>query len=284
MKSIVLSLFAETFIHPGCGQNDGAIDLPVAKERATSYPFIAGSSHKGAWRDYARHNIDKKEIPKIFGETDEAAGQLLINEARLLLLPVRSLQASYCWVTCPMLLERHARDWERAMGEDITSFTNIGISEEEYIGKKYADNDILFLEERSFSREETISADLIDHLKKLIPNPTSKERLADQLVIINDLDFKWFVENALPIQARNELDSETKQSQNLWYEESLPPDSLFTAIISQRDADNQSLDTLTTKISEHSYLQIGGNETVGQGWFKLGVSAKKEEEKTEGAE
>jgi len=119
MKSIILALFAETFIHPGTGQSATAIDLPVAREAATDYPFIAGSSLKGALRDKARQmwlssdDKDSKEVDDLFGK-QENAGNILVSDARLLLLPVRSLNSSYRWLTCPHLLERLHRDTKRA--------------------------------------------------------------------------------------------------------------------------------------------------------------------------
>ena len=48
MRSAVIGLLAETSIHPGTGRSTGVVDLPVAREAATDYPFIAGSSLKGA--------------------------------------------------------------------------------------------------------------------------------------------------------------------------------------------------------------------------------------------
>ena len=48
MKSAMLGLLAETPIHPGAGRGMGVVDLPVAREAATDYPVLVGSSLKGA--------------------------------------------------------------------------------------------------------------------------------------------------------------------------------------------------------------------------------------------
>ncbi len=121
MNHIMLGLLAETFIHSGIGRNEGAIDLPVAREAATDYPYIPGSSLKGALRDFSRghwKNGDADKVEKCFGkEGAEQAGGVLISDARLLLLPVRSLTGSYRWATCPLILERLKRDQQRLMGE-----------------------------------------------------------------------------------------------------------------------------------------------------------------------
>lgn len=43
----IIGILAETSVHVGAGQMFGAIDLPVAREAATQFPFIPGSSLKG---------------------------------------------------------------------------------------------------------------------------------------------------------------------------------------------------------------------------------------------
>jgi CRISPR-associated protein Cmr4 len=80
----IFGLLAETFVHTGAGQSAGAIDLPVIRERTTEYPFIPGSSMKGALRDAARGG-DDLDLKQLFGEQDNA-GALLIGDARLVLL------------------------------------------------------------------------------------------------------------------------------------------------------------------------------------------------------
>lgn len=112
MNSALLGLLAETPIHPGCGRSMGVVDLPVAREAATDYPLIAGSSLKGALRDKAEA-VSKDQVEKRFGRPDQA-GDLLVADARLLLLPVRSLTGAYRWLTCPHILERFRRDLARA--------------------------------------------------------------------------------------------------------------------------------------------------------------------------
>jgi len=272
MKSIVISLFAESFIHPGSGQDNGAIDLPVARERVTGYPFIAGSSLKGAWRDYARsNNLSKQEQDTLFGEQNQA-GQLLISDARLQLLPVRSLNHSYCWLTSPLALERLARDFKRAFHNDHIDLLNITLGTGKFLG--HPTNGNLFLEERCFEPAGEINPAIINTLKKLIPNSSAAKRLEKQLVILHDEDYKWFTQNALSIQARNVLDDDTKQSNNLWYEETLPPDTLMVSLTSQRTAQGNALETLVKQIIQCPYLQVGGNETVGQGWFNIHVGAQ----------
>ena len=88
--------------------------------------------------------------------------------------------------------------------------------------------------------------------------------------MLHDDDFAWFVRYGLSIQARNVLEDGSKKSKNLWYEETLPPDTLMAALVIGRQAD--ALRSLHQLFPESdAYLQAGGNETVGQGWFAVQV-------------
>jgi CRISPR-associated protein Cmr4 len=263
MNMKIVGMLAETFVHPGSGQNTGAIDLPVAREAATGYPFVAGSSLKGALRDsYEQKNPDNAD--RVFGK-QENAGSLLVSDARLLLLPVRSLSSAYKWVTCPHLLERLKRDTLRSGGEG--SFESPCVENRRALSQG---NGRLFLEERSFDVTGAPGEDVIQALESLIPDEGARNRLADQLTILSDDDFTWFARYGLAVQARNALDNETKTTKPgaLWYEETLPPDTLMYAVLAERG--NNGSAALRSVEEIGGYLQVGGNETVGQGWFSLG--------------
>ena len=272
MNHTLVGMLAETFVHPGSGQNVGAIDLPVAREAATDYPFIAGSSLKGALNDAAgQKGMTEEQIDEIFGtqkpntEKDLKAGNLLVSDARLLLLPVRSLSSAYKWVTCPHLLERLGRDLKRSGGQSAELVVP-NINAKEALGKHPGEAK-LFLEERSFTVKREVDAAVVTALKKLMKYEESKERLDKQLVIVSNDDFNWFAKYGLAVQARNQL-NENKTSNNLWYEETLPPDTLMYSVLAERNSRNgNALQDIQKKVGD--YLQVGGNETVGQGWFAL---------------
>jgi CRISPR-associated protein Cmr4 len=258
-KVEVFGLLAETFVHAGSGQSAGAIDLPVMRERTTEYPFIPGSSIKGALRDAANGN--GLDVDGLFGK-QENAGALLIGDARLVLLPVRSLSSPYRWVTCPLLLERLDRDLRRAerFGLAVPEVQEGAALAAEGTGA-------LYLEERQFAIGGKPDDALVTALTKLIAHVEAGKRLANQLVVLNDNDFAWFARYALPVHARNVLDEKTKTSKNLWYEEALPPDSVLSLLIGERT--EGAADGLAGFLEERRYLQVGGNETVGQGWFAV---------------
>ena len=264
MKTILLGMLAETAIHPGTGRSGGVIDLPVAREAATDYPFIAGSSLKGALRDKTETALEKgKELAdRWFGKAD-SAGDLLVSDARLLLLPVRSLTGSYRWLTCPHIVERLCRDMRRASLPFDASVPEVAQATVQTYGSGK-----IYLEERQLSIAAEPDGKLIELLGSLIPHENTRGRIDKTLAIVSDDDFAWFARYALPVQARNVLDDDTKQSKNLWYEESLPADTLMYAVVAGRN--NAAEETLKSLFEDDdAYIQVGGNETVGEGWFAV---------------
>lgn len=276
MKSIIMGMLAETPVHPGAGRSTGFVDLPVARESITEYPVIVGSSLKGALKDRSREKwpgnraegeerAPSEEVAKAFGKQDDA-GDLIVSDARLLLLPVRSLTGHYKWATCPYLLERLSRDIQRSGFAD--KIKSPKIDKKPTNGTAYGEGSgKIFLEEREFEISGNADKSIIEAVSQLMPNKASAERLAGQLIVLSDDDFKWFASYGLPINARNVLDEGTKTSLNLWYEETLPQDSLFYTLFLERG--DGAIDLVKTLVNERPYLQVGGNETVGQGWFAL---------------
>lgn len=279
MKSMMIGMLAETPVHPGSGRSTGFVDLPVARESVTDYPVIVGSSLKGALKDKAREkwpDVPKegdetkkdlsKKVAEVFGIQDDA-GKLVVSDARLVLLPVRCLTGQYKWVTCPYLLERLERDLMRSDLEK--KFEKLVLDKKPDKGSAFSQDKTkcLFLEEREFKITAEPDGKIIDSVKSLIAHKDTAERLAKQLVILNDDDFKWFASYGLSINARNVLDAKTKKSKNLWYEETLSSDSLFYSVLFERGAG--ALASVQEMLQDHPFLQVGGNETIGQGWFAL---------------
>ena len=271
----IIGLVAETHIHVGVGQSVGALDLPVARERITEYPFVPGSGVKGALRVWAkeRAGLDTDELfgPSLDTPGDSgnqcAAGKILASDARLLLLPVRSLSSAFRWVTCPLILDRLKRDTARAgVSGPVFEIPTVGAGG--YLGQG-DENKGLGLEEREFTRKGGVPDDVLAALDTVARGLGIAHGLAERLVILGDDDFAWFAKYALPVMARNALDdNKIVKGGALWYEESLPPDTVMYLLLGERTPGKLSL--VTAAISdEKAYIQMGGNETVGQGWFKM---------------
>ena len=272
MKHAIIGLLAETSIHPGAEQTGGIVDLPVAREKATNYPFIAGYSLKGALLDAVKQRgMEEEEHNRIFGEQNQA-GNLLVSDARLLLLPVRSLSSSWRWATCPHLLERLAPDCRRSKLGETTN--KINVKKGHYLGKG---SEKLYLEERNFApaNPDANLGKWIETISWLIDDASAQNRSEERLIVLHDDDFAWFATNGLAVQARNVL-NEKKTSTNLFYEETLPPDTLMYALLAERNSGAGSLKPIQNIFQDRPYLQIGGNETVGQGWFNVKWEQKEE--------
>ena len=267
MNTMILGLLAETSIHPGAGGAAGLVDLPVAREAATDYPVIVGSSFKGALRETARQDEQLQgSVEQIFGK-QESAGDLLVADARLLLLPVRSLDAPFRWITCPHLLERCQRDLHRAGHGKAMPVKKIGVARGQCLSASGKDH--VYLEERRFDVAGAVPEPVSDALGHFVAHEPTRERLHRQLTILADEDFAWFARYGLTVTARNRLDEIKKTSKNLWYEETLPPDSLFYALLAERA--DEALSGIRSLFARTPYVRVGGNETVGQGWFAVQV-------------
>jgi len=214
MKSMILGMLAETPIHHGAGRTDGFIDLPVAREAVTNYPIIAGSSLKGALRDLA---VERGIDSKIFGESNKA-GDFLVSDAKLLLLPVRSLTSHYKWVTCPHIIERLSRDLRLSNSDSSLNDISCNPDRGKILGKGSGK---LFLEEREFDLTDEVPRQLADEIREFIIHEQTRSRVEDQLIVMNNDDFQWFASYGLPVNARNKLD-ESKRSKTSGTKSHLP--------------------------------------------------------------
>lgn len=277
MESAVLALYASTYLHPGAGSTTGAIDLPVAREVHTHFPTIAGSSLKGALRQKAEQSeLEKPAVNLLFGpETGQdvrQAGALLVGEARLLALPVRSLQSVFYWVTCPLILDRLARDLDQVDGS--IQIPQLDPQPDQALVPTSHKSEQLVLEELDF---RTVSSEQVDTLaqalRRLLPEavgPHYLTKISRDLAVVPDDDFQHLSVTGTQMAARIVLDDK-KTSKNLWYEETLPPETIFWSLIASRGADSSNSDaqpiTLLRQVVESDgLLQVGGNETQGQGW------------------
>lgn len=265
MNPRIIGLLAETMIHPGQGRQQGILDLPVSREKWTDYPFIAGSALKGALREKA-DDAKFQFMKQIFGHHIKGAGAIGFTDARLLLLPVRSLHGHYFWVTCPYLLERYQRDL--ALSGRMTSRLDWNVKDHQVlVGSGSTAKDMIYLEEFSYYvHKDSVLDQMIEWISPLIYHESVKKRLSKQVAVISDDEFHFFAQYALPIQYKNKL-TDKKTSESVWQEENLPPDSIMYSLMIPRGSESEAVTAFETLITEDPYLQIGGNESTGSGWF-----------------
>lgn len=290
-KTAILGLFTETSLHAGTGQMQSNIDLPIQRESHTSYPCVYGSGVKGALRELAESR-ELKWIDEVFGPDmqngSEHAGALGISDARLLLLPVRSLTGHFKWVTCPAILDRWQADYQRlglAKANDFSVPSTID-NQTALVHDNLPSRDDLFLEEFRFKTQpDQRLQNVIRSIIKLFDpkHPNINSNLIEQLVIINNDMFAHLCRYATPVDAHIAIDNETKVTKRgaLWYQETLPPNTLlYTSLIAQKsrqkESEKKADDILNHVIKDlfpkdRPYLRLGGNETVGMGWCKVKV-------------
>ncbi len=287
MQTTVMTLHAQTALHAGSGQSDSVIDLPVQRESHTGFPCIFGSSMKGALRSHAetRSKIKDAIIAQLFGqkEGDGNAGALLVSDARLLLLPIRSLTGQFRWITCPAVLKRYKADRQR-----FGIHCDLAVPEvnPEEILIASGEEAPLYLEEYRFNGKPHDLSAWVDRLAGAIDYDDAQTMLNNQLGILNDDDFAYLATYTLPVNPHIAIENSTKTTMQgaLWYEETLPPDTLLyvgIGVDNERKAKGKDAQELMTDFQhiftadDARWLQIGGNETVGMGWCSVKFTEEK---------
>ncbi len=288
-NTALLGLLAETSIHAGAGQMAGVIDLLIQREAHTAWPVVYGSAVKGALRTLTEEQ-KAPWLTAIFGpetgNASEHAGALLVGDARLVLLPVRSLTSHFKWVTCPALLKRLRADAQRL---ELPAFAVGAIPEVEDANAALLPEgatNALFLEEFRFEARTADLNAVIPTLAGLMGREDATAALQKQLVVVGDDRFSHLARYATPVNPHVCLDNATKTVKGgmLWYEESLPPDTvLYVGLYAQ--AARVKGETMTAAevldrfltLFARPYLQLGGNETVGMGWCKVTICRGKGE-------
>jgi len=278
----LLFLHAQTGLHPGSGTALGTVDLPVQRERHTQWPIIPASTLKGVLRDACRRTAGNNgALFAVFGpetaEADKHAGALNLTDARLLAFPVRSLKGVFAWVTCSAVLGRLRRDLKLLANEGSGWQLPAEPARNKALcpasSPLLVDGTKLVLEEFEFDR--TGDADHIANwvAQQAIVDEPTQQRLKRHLVVLHDDDFTHFVRHATEVVARIRLDDERKTVKTgaLFYEEFLPPETLFYSVVlahpSRRETDPKTAQDILTYLRQHvpTILQIGADETIGKG-------------------
>lgn len=289
MTAKLMMIHALSPLHAGTGQSVGAIDLPIARERATGLPYLPGSSLKGALRDRSDQQEELRPLTKsVFGPPTENAsehsGSVFFGDARLLLFPVRSIAGTFAWVTSPYLLGRLARDLREAgrttlfKVPDVTGVQSCLVPSESKLVLQAEKKRVIFEDldfEPAPNKEQEVSAvaQVIGELcaSLQLDAATLKQRLC----IVHDDVLAFLVEHATDVAARIRLDNDTKTVARgqLWYEEALPAESVLVSLLLVQptgksglrpDAAVSHLENLTK-----GALQLGGKATVGRGLCAL---------------
>jgi CRISPR-associated protein Cmr4 len=289
-------LYAVSPVHMGAGTAVGVIDNPIQRERHTLHPCFAGSGIKGAVRHgFEAIGGDRALIDRLFGPPSDKgeelhAGAVSFGDAQLVAFPVRCLRGGYVYATCPQAVSRAQRllatigrapGWPAlpaiAEGQCLVSNTEL-----------LSGGGKLHLEAFEYDAKMSeplrkLSADLAERgLPAGDAHAYFKRKLTEDLVVLSDTDFGYFVQNATLVEPHVRIDPQTGTASDggLFYTENLPPESLLIAPLlasatrTGRAEDRLEADEVMVKLStalDGKLLQIGGDATTGRGLvvFKL---------------
>lgn len=285
-------LHALSPLRAGTGQAVDVIDLPIARLRSTGMPFVPGSSVKGVLRDAC---ADETTRAIVFGpETLNAsahAGALVVSDAHLLALPVRSFRGTFAWVTSPLLLALARRDLQGLAtlpASDPLPPAPTGQAPGTARGARVAAGSVnvhvdgptstLYLEDLDLPVVVDAPDGAASQWARLLAKrvaPDHPELLTRRFVVVDDETMTFLWETATQVDARVQLTpARTVKSGALWWEESLPPETLLLGtLLATRglkpDHTLAAQDVLDAALGGERVLQFGGKATVGRGRCRL---------------
>lgn len=267
-------LHALSPLHAGTGHTPDIIDLPTARMKATGIPFLPGSSIKGVLRD-VRRTTDPKKTEAVFGPSDDPAahaGALVVGDARLLALPVRSFRGTFAWVTSPLLLTLAKRDLEDA-SLAIPSIDGRGARLAQ--GTVCVHNSKLYLEDLDLTATEATEATAWAQRLASLAFP-GDDIFTKRFAIVDDDTMTFLWETATQVDVRVRLDERTRTVAPgvLWLEESLPPETLLIGLLAadrsrRRNGTMTPDDVLGFALSGEEVHQFGGKATTGRGRCRI---------------
>ena len=258
-----LFLICETPLHAGSGDDLGVVDLPIQRERHTSFPKIEGSSLKGSLREAFENKLtgdaerkkihlafgfDEKtpnespDVKKHFGNDKQFQGALGFTDARLLLFPVKSMKGVFAWITCERALEQFKKDLALTDCKDkdqiVIPSENTVPQHCELLFQNKAGKHIV-LEEYTFTvTEEDKSNGVTTKLASWLSDQLFDggtywhNNLSRNLVVLSKDDFTDFVNLSTEVITRTKINNETGTVQDgaLFTEEYLPSESVLYSL------------------------------------------------------
>jgi len=276
-------LQAITPLHVGAGKGIGFVDMPIMREKITNWPLVPGSAVKGVMRDYfTRERTDNKLVDAAFGKKSNEnsnAGSLVLTDAHIVCLPVRSLYGTFAYITSPLVLERLRRDLIAAGYNNLPDTPSpddnkaLHPNESEIVSESK-----IFFEDLDFIAENESTADIwAKTLAEILfsNDPKWHNIFRKRFAILSDDCFNFLAETGTEVAAHIRIKEDTKivEKGGLWYEESLPSETILAGLVwCDRVFGNNNLnesmiiDTFCDK--DGLGLQIGGKATVGKGRVK----------------
>lgn len=286
-QSMALFFQVLTSMHAGGDSRLGVVDLPIQREGHTRFPKVESSSLKGSLRRAVEQKVDKSEVARFFGPTDERqlyASALSFSDARLLFFPVRSVKGVFAWITCPFVLQRFIDDMKLVNIHDFILPKIEGTPLVAKSSKIVADNKVM-LEEYVFAVHEEKDGTFTTFLKQLLQKLPASELISQHFIshaiIVSDDDFADFVQLSTEVVTRIRIndDTGTVDGTGLFNEEYLPSESILYSLVFVSDEHTPSSLQRETEKADHianifkswipETFQIGANLTLGKGFVSV---------------
>lgn len=276
--------------HVGTGRGIGYIDLPVHRDKITKWPVVPGSAFKGVWADSFGASKEKRksddELRLAFGmASDEKhdnsnAGALILTDARLVCLPVRSFQGTFAWCTSALALRLLRRDLKIAGMQDVDLPPDPVSPDQEQVFHTQTtvlkEGNRIYLEDLDFSAAHHDSATAWARriAEWVFPDDSAwQAEFQKRFAILPDSVFDFLTETGTEVVSRVKIDDDTKTVAEgaLWIEESLPAETILAGLVCcdrvyAKSANGHTAHGLLDKFATGSKtLQIGGKATVGRG-------------------
>jgi CRISPR-associated protein Cmr4 len=293
-KSMII-YYCVTPVHMGAGTGLGLVDNPIQREKHTNHPLFPGSGIKGAIKD-SWIDPDKDFEKFAFGsdsspnDQTEGASALCFTDATLVAFPARSIKNTFIYLCSPMTLARLHRQIYFVNNKSLFKIPsppekNCALVSDEQAYSAIDDRKVV-AENFEFNAELNDNlkgvADLISKAITDEANNYFSNKIKQCLVMLNDADFNYFVNNCTSVEAHVQIDDETGLVKDgaLFYVESLPPETLLSGIVlssEPRTTDEEKrkkydADEMLKKIKEElnkKTVQFGGNATTGRGLVNL---------------
>lgn len=299
MTQRVFLLHALSPLHAGTGHAVDVIDLPIARYKSTGMPFVPGSSIKGVLRD-VRCRTDPRATEAVFGPSENAsehAGALVVGDARLLALPVRSFRGTFAWVTSPLLLMLARRDLSLVRSGSSTSGSTEpsgsvdsslpplppDLSQREalltsssVLASSGGNQQKVYFQEIDLPGKRSSEADAWARWLARWISPGT-DVFTKRFAIVDDETMTFFWETATQVDARVRIDDHTRTvaSGALWLEESLPPETVLVGVMAADRSRRPGVDMLSEEVLNFALprgeeiLQFGGKSSIGRGRCRM---------------
>ncbi|GHV28338.1 type III-B CRISPR module RAMP protein Cmr4 [Synergistales bacterium] len=282
-------------LHIGAGRGVGYIDLPIAREKATNWPYVPGSAVKGViadkWSATDENRKQNAEFAAAFGRAnqdsdtlaDANAGSLVFSDASIVCLPVRSFYGTYAWITSPLALKR-LRCPEIPGNIPVPPGESVFVLE----GNKVSSNATAYFEDIDLEVDTNKQNDsTLVSVCGLLANSIFtddtewQEIFKQRFAVVNDDIFTFLCDTGTSVDARIRIDDATKIVADgaLWYEESLPIDTILAGVVwcDKVYAKELTAQELLGKFcSSPLDLQIGGKASTGKGRVRCIFSGGRE--------